>query len=50
MGFLPSCGRVHTTVWMHVIDANKKLDEKAGLELHKKGTNYFEPTSHETTV
>ena len=33
MGFLPSCSCVHTTMWMHHIDTNKTLLEKALLEL-----------------
>ena len=41
-GFLPSCGCVFTTEWLHYSDANKVRREKAGVGLHKKATSYFQ--------
>ena len=40
-GFLPSCGCIHTTVWMHCRDTNKMHREKARWELHKNATSYL---------
>ena len=34
MGFLPSCGYVSTTVWMHHMDANETHGEKATQECY----------------
>ena len=38
MGFLPSCGYVSTTEWMHQLDAN----EKSSKELYKNAMRRFE--------
>ena len=35
MQFLPSSGRLDTTIWMHYMDANKTAEEKARRQLHK---------------
>ena len=54
MGFLPGCGYVSTTVWMHHMDTNKAHGEKARWELHKNAISYFEQIletiPHETTA
>ena len=54
MGFLPSCGYVNTTVWMHHVDANKIHGEKAKWEPHKNATCCFEQilkaTLHKTAA
>ena len=42
MGFLPSCVRFNTTIWMHHMDANETHGEKARWEIHKKTTCYLE--------
>ena len=42
MGFLPSLDYVHTTVWMPHEDTYKMHREKAGYELHRNATSYFE--------
>ena len=39
--FLPVCGCVSTTVWMHHLDANEMHGEKAGWELHKNATWFW---------
>ena len=48
--FLPSCGHVHTAVWMHYLDANKIAGEKARRQLHKNAVSnieqVLEATSH----
>ena len=41
MGFLPSCGYVSTSIWMHHLDTNE-IHEKARWELHKNATCCFE--------
>ena len=38
-GFLPSCGCVRITVWMHHLDANETHGEKARWELHKNASS-----------
>ena len=40
--FLPSCGCISTTVWMHLMHANKMQREKTRWELHKNATSYLE--------
>ena len=40
--FFPSSGRVHATIWMHYIDADKAYREKAWRPLHKNATGYIE--------
>ena len=42
IGFLPSCGCINTTVWMHHLDAHEMHGEKARLELHKNNMYCFE--------
>ena len=53
-GFIPSCGCINTTVWMHHIDTNKTHWEKVKWELHKNTTSYLEQilgaTYHETAA
>ena len=41
MGFLQRSSCANTTVWMHHIDADKTLGEKARQELHKNATGYI---------
>ena len=36
MRFLPLCGCVSTTVWLHHLNSNEMVWEKARDELHKK--------------
>ena len=54
MGFLPSYGSVHTTVWMHHLGTYKIHREKAKWELYKNVTSDFEQilevTLHKTTI
>ena len=40
--FLPSSGRVDTTIWMHYMDANEKDGEKFWRQLHKNVANNIE--------
>ena len=40
--FLPSCGCVGTTVWMHHIGSNKNQREKARWEQHENATYSLE--------
>ena len=51
-GFIPSCGCIHATVWMHPEDANKTHREKSRWEILKNAMSYFkqnvESTLHET--
>ena len=42
MGFLPNCGCVSTTVWMHYINSTKCIEKKAKWELYKNVTACFE--------
>ena len=39
--FLPSRGRVDTTIWMHYTDANETDGEKASRQLHKIGCEQY---------
>ena len=41
-GFLQNCNCVSSTVWLHHLNSNKRLEEKARLELYKDATCYFE--------
>ena len=40
--FLPSSGRVDTTVWMHYTNANKMCGEKSWGQLHKNAASNTE--------
>ena len=42
MGFLPSCGCVSATVWMHHLDSKKTPREKARWKLHNNATYCLE--------
>ena len=42
MQFLPSSGRVDTAIWMHYMDANKTLGEKAWRQLQKNAVSNIE--------
>ena len=42
MQFFPSSGRVHTTIWMHLMDADYAYREKAWRQLHKDATSCIE--------
>ena len=42
MRILPSCSHVSATVWLHHLDSNKMLGEKARWELHKVAMCCFE--------
>ena len=48
------CGRVHTSVWMHHLDANKAYREKPWRKLHSDAMSnikrILEATSHKTAV
>ena len=52
--FFPSSGRVHTTVWMYHMDADKAYRDKAWRQLHKDTTSYIkqilEAASHKTAA
>ena len=54
MGFLPICCYVHTTIWMHRVDANKTRREKARWEQQKNAARYseqiLEATPNKTTA
>ena len=54
MRFLPSCGCVSTTVWMHHLYSNETHGEKVTWELHKNVMCCFEQileaASHKTAV
>ena len=39
---LPCCSHVNATVWLHHMDSNEKLGEKACWELHKDVVYCFE--------
>ena len=41
-GFLPNCGCVHTIVWMHHLETNKKHREKAKWKLFKNAVCCFD--------
>ena len=40
--FFPSSYRVHTTIWMYHMDADKASREKAWGKLHKNAMSYTE--------
>ena len=40
--FLPSSGRVDTTIWMHYMDADKTDGEKTWRQLDKNAASNFE--------
>ena len=42
MEILPTCSHVNTMVWLHHLDFNKTLVEKAACKLHKNAAFYFE--------
>ena len=50
--FLPSIGHDKSTIWMHYMDAKKRIEKKARLELHKNAKQILEiavvesPTSY----
>ena len=48
MGYLPCCGCVNTTVWMHNVGINNIFGEEARLDLHKNATCCLEQTLEET--
>ena len=53
MGFLPSCGCVNTTVWMHHMDPHKAHEEKARRKLHNAiccFQQFLEITPNETAA
>ena len=51
---LTRCSHVSTTVWLHNLDSNKTLGEKAWWELHKNAASCFKQISevapHKTAV
>ena len=42
MGLLPNSSRINTTIWMHLMDANKIRRVKARWELCKDDMSYLE--------
>ena len=40
--FLPSSGCIDTAIWMHYLDANKMVGEKARRQLHKNAASNIE--------
>ena len=48
--FLPSSGRVHTTVLLHHSDADKAYREKAKQHLHKDATSYIKQILEATSL
>ena len=42
MRFLPSCCHVGTTVWMHHLDFNETLGEKASWELNNAACSFYQ--------
>ena len=48
IGYLPSCGCVNNTVWLHHMDANKTHRAKAREGLHKNAARHLEQTLEAT--
>ena len=42
MGILPSCGHVSTAVWLHHLNSNKIIEQKARWQQQKNSTCYLE--------
>ena len=42
MGVFPSCSHVSTTVWLHHLNPNETIQEKARWELNKAAACSFE--------
>ena len=47
--FFPTSGSINSTIWMHLVDADKAYRVKARQELHKNATSYIEQIQEATS-